>query len=60
MVEFYQFVQNVGFPAAVAIFVLWRLDARLLDIVRELRDLRGLLGERRRGEDHPRRDDYRA
>ena len=31
------FIKQVGFPAAIAIFVLWRLDRRLGDLVTELR-----------------------
>lgn len=33
------FVQGVGVPAAIAFFVLWRLDARLAELVKEIRQL---------------------
>lgn len=33
-------VKTLGFPAAVAGFVLWRVDKTLRDVLSELRDLR--------------------
>lgn len=33
-------VKTLGFPAAVAGFVLWRVDKTLRELTRELRDLR--------------------
>lgn len=41
-------VKDVGFPAAIAILVLWRLDTTLRQVRDELRELRSLLGDRRR------------
>jgi YvrJ-like protein len=34
-----RFVQGVGFPAVVAIFVLWRLDAAMRALVKEIHEL---------------------
>ena len=39
-----EFIKQVGFPAAIAIFVLWRLDKRLGDLVTELRAFHTLMG----------------
>lgn len=44
-----QLIRDVGFPAAVAILVLWRLDAKLEGVRLELVVIRKLLGERRGG-----------
>jgi len=41
-------LREFGFPAAVAFFVLWRLDATLRQVRDELRELRQLMGDRRR------------
>lgn len=46
--EFVQALREIGFPAAVAIFVLYRLDGILRDVRDEIRELRHLLGDRRR------------
>jgi len=46
--EFLQLIREVGFPAAVALLVLWRLDAHLIEMRNELRELRSLLGDRRK------------
>lgn len=40
--------RNLGFPVAVAAYVLVRLDHTLLQVRDELRAVRALLGERRR------------
>lgn len=37
--EIADFIKTVGFPVAVAGFVLWRLDRRLGDLVTATRDL---------------------
>lgn len=34
--EIISFVRDLGFPAAVALFVLWRLDNRLKELVDRL------------------------
>lgn len=39
MAEILEFVKAVGVPAAIAFFVLWRLDARLAELIREIRAL---------------------
>ena len=37
MTEWFEFIKNVGFPMAIAVFVLWRLDATLRKLVDEVR-----------------------
>lgn len=37
MTEVIEFIKAVGVPAAIAFFVLWRLDSTLQDLVKELR-----------------------
>lgn len=34
-----RFVQGVGFPAVVALFVLWRLDAAMRALTKEIHEL---------------------
>lgn len=43
----YQLIKDVGFPAAVAAFVLIRLEVLLRQIRDDQRDLLGILGARR-------------
>lgn len=38
--EILKFIRELGFPAAVAFFVLWRLDRTLHEILVELSKLR--------------------
>lgn len=38
--ELVKFIQGIGFPSAVAFFVLWKLDASLRDVRDEIRELR--------------------
>ncbi len=40
MDEWLKFLRELGFPAAVAFFVLWRVDTTLHHILRELAALR--------------------
>lgn len=46
-------IRDVGFPIAVAGFVLWRLDALLRQIRDDQRDVIGLLGGTRRRDQLP-------
>lgn len=48
MEHYLPLLKDVGFPVAVAVLVLWRFDGHLRDIRDELRELRALLGDRRR------------
>jgi hypothetical protein len=50
-----QFIKDVGFPAGVAFFVLWRLDKTLVSVRDEIRQLRYDLGGRDK-RDEKRRD----
>jgi len=34
-----RFIQGVGFPAVVAVFVLWRLDKAMRELVKEVHEL---------------------
>lgn len=43
-----QIFRDLGFPVAVAAYVLIRLDRTLLQVRDELRELRRLTGDRRR------------
>lgn len=43
-----QIFRDLGFPVAVAAYVLIRLDRTLLQVRDELRELRRLSGDRRR------------
>lgn len=48
MDQWAQLIRELGFPAAIAFFVIWRLDQRFLELIKEFRELRGaLLGGRR-------------
>lgn len=44
--EISEFLKTVGFPIAVALVVLLRLDKSLLAVRDEMRELRGALGRR--------------
>jgi len=39
MTEWIAFIQGVGFPAAVAFFVLWRIEASVQELRRAIVDL---------------------
>ena len=45
MTEFFEFVKLVGVPAAITFFVLWRVEARLAELIREIRTLHERVGE---------------
>lgn len=54
--ELVDFVKQLGFPVAVAAFVLIRLEGLLRQIRDDQRDFLAILGARRRKTDfHPRR-----
>ena len=44
--DFVKLIQGVGFPAAIAFFVLWRLDGSMHEMIREVRFLRMVLLKR--------------
>ncbi len=44
MTELLDFAKTVGVPAAIAFFVLWRLDHRLDQLIREVHAMHEKLG----------------